>query len=82
MWAGVRERKRHPGCGQECGRERGFPDVGRSAEEKEASRMWVGGRKRKWPPGRVLVSGKALRPGGIGLGGLGQRCGELIANCD
>ncbi len=32
--------------------------------------------------GRVRVSGTGWQPGGIGLSGLGQRCGELIANCD
>ncbi len=47
----------------------GFPDVSRAAES------W-------WLPGRLRGSGKGWPPGGIGLSGLGQRCGELIANCD
>ncbi len=32
--------------------------------------------------GRVRGSGRGGQSGGIGLSGLGQRCGELIANCD
>ncbi len=35
-----------------------------------------------WRSGRVRDSGTGGQPGGIGLSGLGQRCGELIANCD
>ena len=37
--------------------------------------MSLGGAK----PGRARVSGTGLQPGGIGLSGLGQRCGELTA---
>ena len=38
--------------------------------------------ERWWQSGRDRGSGTGGQPGGIGLSGLGQRCGELIANCD
>ena len=33
-------------------------------------------------PGRDRASGTGGQPGGIGLSGLGQRCGERIARVD
>ncbi|MCI8892555.1 MAG: hypothetical protein HFH34_14735 [Eubacterium sp.] len=58
----------------------------------ESERGWRTGRvrgsgtgwepERGWRTGRVRASGTGGQPGGIGLSGLGQRCGERIANCD
>ena len=53
----------------------GRPDVSVPAERSGCSAVCG-------ETGRVRVSGTGWQPGGIGLSGLGQRCGELIANCD